>query len=259
MTKEKRRKRPNDQNGRQMRDSGQKSANEPVWLWGLHAVQAAADNSQRTIKRLVATPNAKRRLTLEGAEELSAREIDKLLPPGAVHQGVAMRAMPLPSVGLGEIIERKPQRIAVLDQVSDPHNLGAVLRSAAAFDVGALVVQTRHTPPVTGIVAKSAAGAVEVVTECRVVNIARSLEMLAEAGYTVVGLAGEADAALGDLVSGEEKLAFVFGAEGAGLRPAVAKACTWLAHIPIAQAMESLNISNAAAIAFYEATRGRGF
>ena len=267
MTKQKGRNRPNAQNGKQMWNSGQKNANRnansnpnaPVWLWGIHAVEAAVNNPARQIKRFVATPNAMRRLGLTGAEELSARDIDKLLPPGAVHQGVALQAMPLPVVGLGEVIERKPKRIAVLDQVSDPHNLGAVLRSAAAFGVEALIVQTRHSPAMTGIVAKSAAGAVETVTACRVVNIARALETLGEAGYTVVGLAGQADAELGKLVAGEEHLALVFGAEGAGLRPAVAKACTWLAHIPIAPQMESLNISNVAAIAFYEAARGRGF
>ena len=250
-----------------MRDSGQKNTNRnandglngPAWLWGTHAVEAAINNPARQIKRFVATPNAMRRLGLTGAEALAAREIDKLLPPGAVHQGVALQAMPLPAVGLGEVTARKPKRIAVLDQVSDPHNLGAVLRSAAAFGVEVLIMQTRHSPAMTGIVAKSAAGAVETVTVCRVVNIARALEALKEAGYTVIGLAGQADAELGHLVAGEAQLALVFGAEGAGLRPAVAKACTWLAHIPIAAQMESLNISNAAAIAFYEAARGRGF
>lgn len=259
MTKQKGRNRPNDQNDRQMRDFTQKSANDPVWLWGTHAVQAALGNPRRHIKRFVATENAARRLGLKQAEELSARDIDRLLPPGAVHQGVALEVLPLPAIGLAEIIERKPRRIAVLDQVSDPHNLGAVLRSAAAFGVGALVVQTRHSPAVTGIVAKSAAGAIETVLECRVVNIARSLDMLADAGYTVIGLAGEAEAKLGDLTGGEDRLALVFGAEGAGLRPAVAKACTWLARIPIAPDMESLNISNAAAISFYEAARGHSF
>ena len=250
-----------------MRDSGEKTANRkanpdpngPVWLWGIHAVEAAAKNPARQVTRFVATSNAMRRLDIKGAEEMTAREIDRLLPPGAVHQGVALEAMPLPMVGLAEVIARKPSRIAVLDQVSDPHNLGAVLRSAAAFGVEALIVQTRHSPAMTGIVAKSAAGAVETVTACRVVNIARALDALKEAGYTVVGLAGQADTELGKLVAGEEKLALVFGAEGAGLRPAVAKACTWLAHIPIAPQMESLNISNAAAIAFYEAARDRGF
>lgn len=255
MTKQKGRKRPNDQNDRQIRDSGQKSSNEPVWLWGVHAVEAVIGNPKRQVKRLVATANAVRRLGLERAEELTAREIDKLLPPGAVHQGVAIKALPLQTVGLSEIIERKLKRIAVLDQVSDPHNLGAVLRSAAAFGVEALIVQTRHTPPVTGIAAKSAAGAVESVTECRVVNIARALNELADAGYTVIGLAGEAEASLADLLDDDGPVALVFGAEGAGLRPAVAKACTWLGHIPIAPAMESLNISNAAAIAFYELSR----
>jgi len=256
VTKQKGRNRSIAQNDRQKRDFSEKSANDPVWLWGAHAVQAVLANTKRTVLRQVATPNAARRLGLSGVEEVAAREIDKLLPPGAVHQGVAVRVKPLPVVGLAELIERKVTRIAVLDQVSDPHNLGAVLRSAAAFGVGAVILQTRNSPPVTGIVAKAAAGAVESVLECRVVNIARALDTLGEAGFTTIGLAGEARSVLGDMVGDSEPLALVFGAEGAGLRPAVAKACTWLARIPISAEMESLNISNAAAIAFYEAARG---
>lgn len=256
MTKQKGRNRSIAQNDRQKRNFSEKTANDPVWLWGAHAVQAVLANPKRTVLSLVATPNATRRLGLSGAEETPAREIDKLLPPGAVHQGVAVRVKPLPVVGLGELIERKVTRIAVLDQVSDPHNLGAVLRSAAAFGVGAVITQARHCPPITGIVAKAAAGAVESVLECRVVNIARALDTLGEAGFTTIGLAGEADSVLGDMLGDSGPLALVFGAEGAGLRPAVAKACTWLARIPIAADMESLNISNAAAIAFYEAARG---
>lgn len=255
VTKQNGRNRPNGPKHKQSHVLARNSPNEPVWLWGIHAVEAAVANPKREILRLVVTPNARRKMMLDGAEEMAARDIDRLLPPGAVHQGVAMLAKPLPAVGLAEIIARKVKRVAVLDQVSDPHNLGAVLRSAAAFGVEALVVQTRHSPPVTGIVAKSAAGAVEMVTECRVVNIARALDELGQAGYCTIGLAGEADAELGKVIPAGDPIALVFGAEGAGLRPAVAKACTWLARIPIGAQMESLNISNAAAIAFYEAAR----
>ena len=257
MTKQKRRNRSNVQNGKQMRDSVDKMTNQPVWLWGVHAVQAALANPRRTVKRLLATPNAARRLGLDRPEVISARDIDKLLPSGAVHQGVAVQTMALATVGLDELIDQKPRCVAVLDQISDPHNLGAVWRSAAAFGVEAIILQTRHSPPITGLVAKSAAGAVETVSECRVVNIARALDALGSSDYVAVGMAGEAEAALGDVLPNKGHLALVFGAEGSGLRPAVAKACTWLAKIPMSEQMESLNISNAAAIAFYEAARVR--
>lgn len=252
MTKPKRRNRSNARNRTQMQDSGKKNAQAELWLWGAHAVQAALTNPKRHIKRIVASENAARKLTLFEAERLNGQEIARLLPPGAVHQGLAVLTAPLPVIGLTELIERRPRRIAVLDQISDPHNLGAVMRSAVAFGVEAMVLQTRHSPPVTGIVAKSAAGAAETLLECRVVNIARALDELAKAGVTSIGLAGQAETALADLVPEAGPVALVFGAEGAGLRPAVAKACTWLAKIPMSAQMESLNISNAAAIAFYE-------
>ena len=194
-------------------------------------------------------------MELEDAVIETAKALSSRLPPGAVHQGIALRTEPLPLCDLEIILGEAPPRIAILDQVTDPHNLGAIFRSAAAFGVGALIMQTRHTPEITGIVAKSAAGAIESVREVRVVNIARTLEALGKAGYAVVGLAGETDRTLGDAICGEAKLALVLGAEGAGLRPAVAKACNVLARIPISNAMESLNVSNAAAIAFYEAMR----
>ncbi|MEM9225700.1 MAG: RNA methyltransferase, partial [Pseudomonadota bacterium] len=150
-----------------------------------------------------------------------------------------------------------PGIIAVLDQVSDPHNLGAIFRSAAAFGVGALVLQTRNAPEMTGTVAKSAVGAVETVPECRVVNISRSLEALADAGYHTVGLDGGGRADIRQAIFGAGRLAIVLGAEGPGLRPGVAKSCLELAHIPIDPNMESLNVSNAAAIAFYEAANAK--
>lgn len=216
---------------------------------------AALANPAREQVELVATENAARRMGLEDAVIETAKALSHRLPPSAVHQGVALRTDPLPTSSLEEMLATALPRIAVLDQIADPHNLGAIFRSAAAFGVGALIMQTRHTPEITGIVAKSAAGAIEIVREVRVVNIARTLEALGRAGYRIVGLAGETQRTLGDAVSGEAKLALVLGAEGAGLRPAVARACDVLARIPISDAMESLNVSNAAAIAFYEAMR----
>ncbi|MEM9668313.1 MAG: RNA methyltransferase [Pseudomonadota bacterium] len=225
----------------------------PIWLWGSHAVAAAKANPARHIHRLVTTANAARRLGLDGAEILQAKELERLLPRDAVHQGAALLADPLPSIELGELIEKGCERLAVLDQVSDPHNLGAIYRSAAAFGIGGLILQTRNAPEITGIAAKSAAGAIEQVPECRVVNVARTIETLAEAGYTVIGLAGEASFSIAEAMAGTGKVAIVLGSEGAGLRPAVAKACTMLARIPMSPVMESLNVSNAAAIAFYAA------
>ena len=230
----------------------------PVWLWGTHAVLAALANPDRQFLQFLATENAAERLppgTLR-PQIITGKELDQRLPPGAVHQGIAIKAEPLEPAALEDLIAEGAVRIAVLDQVSDPHNLGAIFRSAAAFGFTGLVLQTRNAPPVTGVVAKSAAGAVETVTEVRAVNIARALEQLADAGFHTVGLAGESTRPLDLAVKGAAKIAIVLGAEGPGLRPAVANACAELARIPISGEMESLNVSNAAAIAFYEASRG---
>lgn len=233
------------------------SAGGGVWLWGTHPVMAALANPDRHIHTLLATENAAQKLPTDRIKPqlISAKELDQRLPPGAVHQGIALKADPLEEAVLEDIISAGATRLAILDQVSDPHNLGAIFRSAAAFGFTGLVLQTRNAPPVTGVVAKSAAGAIETVTEIRAVNIARALETLNEAGFHTVGLAGESTRSLGAALKGAEKIAIVLGAEGPGLRPAVAKACAELARIPIHSQMESLNVSNAAAIAFYEASR----
>ncbi|MEM9738295.1 MAG: RNA methyltransferase [Pseudomonadota bacterium] len=225
--------------------------NGPLWLWGSHAVEAALQNSARTRLRLVATENAARRLNLDTAEITDPKDIDKALPPGAVHQGVALFTDPLHPTGLDDLISSGATQIAVLDQLADPHNLGAIFRSAAAFGFDGIVLQTRHSPPITGIVAKSAAGGIESVVECRVVNIARALDTLADAGFSVIGLSGEAHTDLENALAPGGPQAIVMGAEGSGLRPGVAKACTILARIRMGDGMESLNVSNAAAIAFY--------
>lgn len=237
--------------------SGRQHGSGENWLWGVHAVTAALANPKRKLTRLLGTKNGLDRLgqiQVRG-EVVEPSAIDALLPRDSVHQGLAAQFEPLPTVQIDDLIEGECRRIAVLDQVSDPHNLGAIFRSAAAFGFGGLVLQTRNAPAITGIVAKSAVGAIETVQECRVVNISRALEALNDAGYHTVGLAGAGDASIEAAVSGASKLAVVLGAEGPGLRPGVAKACAELARIPIAAEMESLNVSNAAAIAFYEAAR----
>lgn len=254
MSKPRPRNRPNSHR-RKM--SGRPHGSGENWLWGGHAVSAALANPKRKLKRLVGTRNGLDRLDkpVARADVLAPAAIDALLPRDAVHQGLAAQFDPLEPVHLDEIIAAGTQRVAVLDQVSDPHNLGAIFRSAAAFGFGALILQTRNAPAITGIVAKSAVGAIETVQECRVVNISRALEALNAAGYHTVGLAGGGQASIEAAVSGAPKLAIVLGAEGPGLRPGVAKTCAELARIPIAAEMESLNVSNAAAIAFYAAAR----
>lgn len=235
----------------------QKNSGNDSWLWGHHAVTAALQNPDRILKKLVMTRNAAARmdgLTLQ-YEDMAPEAIDRLLPAGAVHQGVAASFEPLAPLAIEDIIDGPAQRVVVLDQITDPHNLGAIFRSASAFGFSAIILQTRNTPPITGIVAKSAAGAIETVKECRVVNVSRTLQHLADGGFHTVGLSGDGDTPIVKAVANANRLAIILGAEGAGLRHGVANACAELAHIPIAAEMESLNVSNAAAIAFYEAAR----
>ena len=227
------------------------------WLWGQHAVAAALSNPNRSFKRVFATKNAAERATLKTGTfvPVSPGDLSGMLPQQAVHQGLAAEVEPLVPAHLEDVLQSDVTRLVVVDQISDPHNLGAIFRSAAAFGFSALIIQDRNTPPITGIVAKSAAGAIETVSECRVVNISRALEQIAQAGFHSVGLTGDAPSLLDNAVQGANRLAVVLGAEGSGLRPGVSKACAQLARIPIDGSMESLNVSNAAAIAFYEASR----
>jgi len=256
MTKTPQRNRPQSAKRKQGRNTASLTGN---WIWGQHAVDAALANPKRRILRVLCTLNAAKRLkrSPHKIEQVDGSDLSKGLPSGAVHQGIAIQVEPLPDTSLEDVIVSGTTHIVILDQVSDPHNLGAIFRSAAAFGFTALVLQTKNAPPITGVVAKAAVGAIEDVTECRVVNIARSLDLLAEHGFHTVGLAGSGAQEISAAFKGAQKLAIVLGAEGPGLRPAVAKACAELAHIPISETMESLNVSNAASIAFYEAYRTR--
>ncbi len=237
-----------------------------LWLYGRHAVAAALANPARRIKRGFATKNAADWLREKGFsdEKLALFEdarpdaIDRLLPDGAVHQGVAVEAHDLERARLKDVCEPASARhpVVVLDQITDPQNIGAIFRTAAAFGARAIIVQDRRTPPLSGAMAKAAAGAVETLPCVKVVNISRALEALKDLGYFCAGLAGEADLALTALPA-DKPLAIVLGAEGAGLRQLVGETCDALIRIPIDPAMESLNVSNAAAICFYEATRGK--
>lgn len=228
----------------------------PVILYGWHSVTMALANPQRHIRKLFVTENVARRLADEKIdtrvppELMHPGDIDRRLGPDAVHQGLLAEADPLPGLHLDEL----PQDgiVLVLDQITDPHNVGAILRSAAAFDALGIVTQDRHAPPESGTVARAASGALEVVPWCRVINLARALEEIAEAGFWRVGLTGHASQTL-DQAMGNQKLALVLGAEGEGMRQNTEAHCDELAKLPISGKVESLNVSNAAAIALYAA------
>ena len=229
----------------------------PSWLWGVHASIAALANPARRIERVVATRNGASRLPSSVDPQILAPDaIDGMLPPGAVHQGVAVRAFPLEPVELESACMSPDGRsVLILDGVTDPQNVGAAFRSAAAFGARAVILQDRKSPPLTGVLAKAATGAIEIVPHVRVVNLGRAVETLRSLGYLTVGLEGEAELNLADALADKRAAALVLGAEGKGLRPGVAEACEKRARIPIAPAMESLNVSVAAAIALYEAAK----
>jgi len=234
-----------------------KPENRPRF-WGRHAVAAALDNPERRVVRLW--------LTREAAEYLvpppeipvtyaDVADLGRLVPNDAPHQGAVAEVERLEDLSLAEVLDQAEDRrpLLVLDQVTDPHNVGAILRSAAAFNALALVTQDRHAPPESGALAKAASGALETVPWVRVVNLARGLDEMAEAGFWRIGLAGEADTSLAEAL-GPPRVALVLGAEGEGMRPNTAAHCDALARLPISDRMESLNVSNAAAIALYAAS-----
>jgi 23S rRNA (guanosine2251-2'-O)-methyltransferase len=227
-----------------------------VRLWGRHAVEAALKNPARRHRKLWATRDGIASLDGElppdfPVEFADGADLARLVARDAPHQGLVLECEPLEDQFLSEVLEADAARpLLVLDQVTDPHNVGAIFRSAAAFDAAAIVTQDRHAPPEGGVLAKSASGALEIVPWVRVVNLARALEEIAEAGYWRIGLAGEAGATLAEALPAGP-VALVLGAEGEGMRHNIAAHCDALAHLPISDAMESLNVSNAAAIALY--------
>ena len=229
------------------------------WLFGLHTVRAALANPARVRHRLVATPEARAALgDLAAAAEVVPRATIDALVPGAVHQGAAVLVDPLEDLDVETLAAAAPDGAiaVVLDQVSDPQNVGAVLRSAAAFGACAVVVPERRSPEATAALAKAASGALEHVPIVRAVNLARALEALKAAGFWCVGLDAEAAQGL-PAVDLTGKVALVLGAEGAGLRRLTREHCDILARIAIGGPVASLNVSNAAAVALYEATRQR--
>ena len=227
-------------------------------LWGRHAVAAALDNPQRKVLRAWATRDAVQYMQFPKAVAVTlaeAPDLGRLVPSDAPHQGVVIEVEPLDDVWLDGLLGDAPEGavLLVLDQVTDPHNVGAILRSAAAFGAIGIVTQDRHAPPESGVIAKAASGALERVPWERVVNLARALDEIGEAGFWRIGLAGDAELQLKDAL-GPPKVALVLGAEGPGMRHNTREHCDALARLPISDAIESLNVSNAAAVALYAAS-----
>lgn len=233
------------------------NSNRPRF-WGRHAVTAALANPERRVRKLWGTREALAALDLPPILPITyadVADLARMVPSDAPHQGIVIEVDPLEEIWLGDLLEqgandRRP--LLVLDHVTDPHNVGAILRSAAAFDALGIVTQDRHAPPESGSLARAASGALELVPWVRVVNLARALDEIGEAGFWRIGLAGEAKGTLGE-VMGDTRPALVLGAEGEGMRHNTAAHCDELARLPISPRVESLNVSNAAAIALYAA------
>ena len=232
----------------------------PVYLYGLHTVRAALDNRLRDKRALLVTPNALLRLKETGAvsgvpiTETTPKELDRLLGGDAVHQGAALEVEPVSRFGLNDI--KQLNLVVVLDQITDPHNVGAILRTACAFGADALLTTARHSPRETGVMAKSASGALDLVPLIEVRNLGNALETLKERGMTVIGFDSEAAEQLkprGDNVP----MAIVMGAEGKGLRQRTRELCDQMVRLDMPGPIKSLNVSNAAAIALFAVTAGR--
>ena len=231
-----------------------------LYIYGSHAVRAAVDNPKRHIKNLYLTENA----THELAEVLARRDITAeirkpaqlaaLLPADAVHQGMVLETMPLAEPDLADLAA-SGKLLLVLDQVSDPRNVGAILRAAAVFGAGGIILPRRNSPPPSGALAKTASGALEVVPMAPVTNLARALESLHKAGYMSVGLDERGDTLIGD-VPKDRPLAVVMGAEGPGLRRLTRETCDMLARLPVADdaGFATLNVATATAVTLYALT-----
>ncbi|KRC80117.1 23S rRNA (guanosine(2251)-2'-O)-methyltransferase RlmB [Sphingomonas sp. Root241] len=231
-------------------------------FYGRHAVLAALANPERNVRKIWGTREALGALDLPPVIPITyadVADLARLVPGDAPHQGLVAEVDPLEEIWLGDLLQQgadDKRPLVVLDQVTDPHNVGAVLRSAAAFDALGIVTQDRHAPPESGSLARSASGTLETVPWVRVVNLARALEEIAEAGFWRIGLTGHAKGTLAE-VMGDARIALVLGAEGEGMRQNTEAHCDQLARLPISPKVESLNVSNAAAVALYAiAARG---
>ncbi len=233
------------------------------FLWGRHPVLAALANpARRGTGRLLATPE--RAAEIEAGdlahghrvETVDPQALTRMLPPGAVHQGLAFKVQPLEGVALEDLAEPAQGVIVMLDQLTDPQNVGAIFRSALAFGARGIVVQDRHAPALAGALAKAAVGATERLPHARVTNLSRALERLADLGWRAVGLDGAGEQTLEEALDAQPTV-LVMGSEGDGIRRLVAEHCDVLAKIPMPGGFESLNVSNAAAVALYEAARAQ--
>jgi 23S rRNA (guanosine2251-2'-O)-methyltransferase len=242
------------------RPSGRCEPRGLLALYGLHAVEAALDNPHREMVGVMATESAARRLApalarrgIE-ARRVGHEEIDARLAGGAVHQGVLAEVRPLPPVALSRIVPGSP--LVALDQVTDPHNVGAILRSAAGFGAAAVIAPDRGAPAPSGALAKAASGALEYVPYVQITNLARTLQELKRDGYWILGLEGESETAL-ETIADRTPAVLVLGAEGKGLRRLTREKCDILVRIAMPGKIMSLNVSNAAAIALYALWRAR--
>ncbi|MFZ4541243.1 MAG: 23S rRNA (guanosine(2251)-2'-O)-methyltransferase RlmB [Rickettsiales bacterium] len=228
------------------------------WVYGWHAVNAALANEERVVIRIIASPTAVEKLKLPkrklpNPHIMEPRELDKILGAEAVHQGIAAEVKPLEPFMIDDIINMQNPTgpIVILDQVSDPHNVGAIMRTAAAYDAIAVVYPKDHSAPETPTMAKAASGALDIVKRIQVTNLATAMRELKDAGWWIIGLEGESNTLFSE-IKFSAKTVIVLGAEGKGMRRLTADCCDERARLPMGQNMESLNVSNAAAIALYQ-------
>ena len=239
----------------------QKNA-KPLILYGRHAVWAALQNPHRRIGKLVCTAEnvaeISRKFPQVPLEIKNKKDIDGLLPNDAVHQGFALYCHPLEPISIEDVCRQSEGkencRVLILDQVTDPQNIGAIVRSCAAFGVSALVVQDKNSPPESGAMAKAAAGTLELVPTVRATNLTRAVEILKKHGFWVVGMDGYAQTTI-DKMDKNGKFAVVMGSEGVGMRRLVEESCDLTVRLPISDKVESLNVSTAAAIVLYELSK----
>lgn len=254
---------PRHESRRDGKPSRERDSSGSYWVYGWHAVEAALANEERSIRRILASEAAAPRVklpqrTLPALETLQAREMDHILGADAVHQGIAALVTPLPLVAVEDVMHLAAPRgpIIILDQVSDPHNVGAILRSAAAFGAVALIYPKDHSAPESAVMAKAACGGLDIVPRIAVTNLATAMRDLKDAGWWIIGLEGEAKQSLAQ-IKPSQKLVIVLGAEGKGMRRLTGELCDETARLPMDSRMESLNVSNAAAITLYHFYAGR--
>lgn len=231
-----------------------------LWLWGIHACHAALANPKRRCFRLLMNQSNAKELPLKAdhlsckIEILDSHTLSRLLPEGAVHQGIAMEVAPLPELSLPDLRQKEAGVLIVLDQVTDPHNVGAIIRTARALGALGVIMTDRNAPPLSGVLAKAASGALELLPLWKVTNLARTLDELKEEGFWTIGLDERAPKTLSktDL---PPKLALVMGAEGEGLRRLTQEKCDFMTKLPTDPDFPTLNVSIATALALYELVR----